>query len=60
MNATGFQVYDKKNEEFVDSHKFVVRGDGELFKMYVNRAGRVASRTCNEDRFKVIPKDEEQ
>jgi len=53
MLNEGFRVYDTENEKFADPEKFVLRGDGELFEIYVTEAGRVASRSCD-DRFEVM------
>ena len=50
----GFRVYDNENEEFVDNKRFVLRGDGKLFEMYVSGSGRIASRGCG-DRFEAVP-----
>jgi len=47
-----FRVYDNENGKFVDSERFVLRGDGELFEVYISDTGRIASRSCS-DRFDV-------
>lgn len=55
---TGFHVYDNYEEKFVDSSRFVLRGDGELFEVYMTNTGRVASRLCD-DRFEIKSKNKD-